>query len=305
MQPDTRTTFTKKRYPIMALAIASTFIAGCGGGGGGSSTPSVPSEALTVNAAENSTSTVNFRGDLSGSVNAFMDPPEVSLSLDEDAGEATITVADVERADVAARYEFTTSANIRYIVAVTVTNTSAEAVVAQATSLTEITSASDLVRDDLRLAEIALELEYLAAQTTYGDKEAAKAANVSSVNAASTNLTTSISTLRQALTNYNAGDITETQLEQTLSAANTNFAALDAAAGDVIDDVLPTINALLVADLPGDINQTYPLEYVPEADRFSRYMRDNFGTLEENGDFSFSADYDFLNSAFTFASNPF
>ncbi|ARM86347.1 hypothetical protein [Marinobacter salarius] len=300
---------TKSPIVTTAVLAASTLLlAACGGGGGSSSDsgnngPTIQNEVVNINAAENTTRTVAITGDIKGDISIVRDSSAITLTVDPETNEATVTISEVERAGVDARYEFTTSSDLRYIITVSAENTSAATTVAQTATLTEATGGGDLVRDDLRLAEVALELEYLASQTTYGDKVAAISNNAGTVNIAASDLSTSITTLAQALADYNAGDITDTQLSQTLNATQANFDTLDAAAGDVIDDVLNTINQLVDINLPANIDQTYALEYVPEADRFSRYMNADFGTLESDGNFSFNGPYDFLNSVFTFANS--
>ena len=296
---------TSQPKTYLLAALASLALTACGGGGGGGDdtpAPTITNEVVSVDAAENSTHRVALEGQTK-TMDVTRSFPAIAFAVDEETNELTITVGEVEQVQGDARVEITTTANIRYIVDVVAENTSAAPIMAEAETLSEISSGAALAADDLRLANVALELEYLASQISFEEKEAARVANTAAVDSAATALMTSIETLEQSLADFRNGDISETQLSQSLDVAKAHMSTLDEASATAVEAVLSTVNALIDVSLPADLEGTYPITYVAEADRYSRYMTTDLGTLSPDGSFSFSADYDFLNSVFAFASS--
>lgn len=289
---------------LPAVIAASVILTACGGGGSGSdsSGPSLSNEVISLEVGENTERTVSLEGNIE-STNITRSSAAITFDATPSESSLTITVSDIVRNHGDARIEIITSTDKRYIVNVVAENTSAAAVLAEAATLSEITSGTALVQDDVRLANVALELKYLASQSTYSEKVAAQNANAATIGFSASNLMQGIETLKLALADYEAGDITETQLSQSLDATKAEFTSLDQAAGELVNDARVTINNLIDTDLPIDIETTYPVEYVAEADRYSRYMNEDFGTLSNDGSYSFNPEYDYLNSVFAFASS--
>lgn len=294
------------RKPVTTLTVSAftaILITGCGGGGGGGSTPSTASKQQTVkvSTSENTIETRQLNGEIdAASITAIsgFDSPNISVSTKENI--LTIEVGVLENSDTE-RFTLETSAGLTYTIVVNAENTSAKVVVDQAETLTEITSPRTLAADDLHLMNIVLELEYLAGRISESEKETTSQAAMTEINRFSTSLENEIVLLKQAMADYMAGDIPETDLKQRLAAASGALSDIGNAGESAIDNVTDTLTAMGIA-LPADLEATNPLAYVEQADRFSRFMNANYGSFDSNGTFTFSNSYDFLNAVFHYAS---
>lgn len=294
------------RKPAITLTVSAftaILLTGCGGGGGGESNSSTASkqETVRVSTSENTVETRQLNGEIDASsitaISGF-DSPNISASTKENI--LTITVGDLANSDTE-RFTLETSAGLIYTIVVDAENTSARAIVDQAETLTEITSPGTLAADDLRLMNIVLELEYLAGSISESEKVTTSQAALTKINNFAASLESEIVLLSQALTNYRAGDIPETDLKHRLSAASASLSDIGNAGESALDNVNETLTAMGIV-LPEDLEATNPLVYVEQADRFSRFMNANYGTFDSNGNFIFSNSYDFLNAVFHYAS---
>ena len=294
------------RKPVTTLAVGAftaILLTGCGGGGGGGSTPSTASKQQTVkvSTSENTIETRQLNGEIdSASITAVsgFDSPNISVSAKENI--LTITIDDLANSDTE-RLTLETSAGLTYTIVVDAENTSARAIVDQAETLNEITSPGTLAADDLRLMNTVLELEYLAGRISESEKVTISQGAATEINSFANSLENEIILLNQALADYMAGDIPETDLKQRLSAASGALSDIGNAGESAIDNVTDTLAAMGIA-LPADLETNNPLAYVEQADRFSRFMNANYGTFDSNGNFTFSNSYDFLNAVFHYAS---
>ncbi|WP_449285784.1 hypothetical protein [Marinobacter sp. PE14] len=292
------------RKPLKTLTVCAftgVLLTGCGGGGGSTSSTAAKQQTVKVSISENTIETRQLNGEIDeASITAIsgFDSPNISVSTKENI--LTITVGDLANSDTE-RFTLKTSASLTYTIVVDAENTSAREIVDQAETLTEITSPGTLAADDLRLMNIVLELEYLSGSISESEKVTTSQAAESDINDFATSLENEIALLNQALTNYESGDIPETDLKQRLSAASGALSDIGNAGESAIDNVTDTLTAMGIA-LPEDLEATNPLAYVEQADRFSRFMNANFGTFDSNGNFTFSNSYDFLNAVFHYAS---
>ena len=300
--------FARRSAVTLTVGVfTAILLAGCGGGGSGgsggtsSSSTDFNQQTVTINTSESTVETRQLNGEIdAASITAVsgFDSPNITPSAAEET--LTITVGDLANSDTE-RFTLKTNAGLTYTIVVNAENTSARAIVEQAETLTEITSPGTLAADDLRLLNIVLELEYLAGSISESEKLATSDAAVTSVNGFANSLENEITLLGLALTDYNAGDIPETDLEQRLSAASGALSDIGNAGESALDNVIDTLTAMGIA-LPADLEATDPLAYVEQADRFSRFMNANYGSFDSNGNFTFSNSYDFLNAVFHYAS---
>jgi exonuclease VII small subunit len=288
---------------LTAFTAAAILLSACGGGGGGSdssSTSASAQQSITINTFENTTETRQFNGDIDPTsitpVSGF-DSPNVSQSTDGNS--LTILVGDLENSTTE-RFTLKTSSGITYTIAVNALNASAQATVQQAETLTEITAPESLVGDDLRLLNTVLEIEFLAGKISESEKASISSAAAEAINGFSGPLENEIALLDQTLTNYKAGDVTETDLEQRLAAAAATLSNIGNAGEDALGNVTDTLAAMGIT-LPADLEATNPLVYVESAERFSRYMNSDFGSFDANENFTFSSSYDFFNAVFPYA----
>ena len=281
---------------LTVSAMAALLLTACGGGGGGSdsSDPNLKNETLRITADENTVETFQLNGSIkAGSLTTVIDNPQVTASLSGDT--ISINIGELTN-DADARYTVQTSANTRYTIDVDGLNTSATALVQQATTLAELSSAQALIADDVRLMNVMLEVEYLAGQISSTEKDAIKV----QVATSTSSLDNEISLTSQALNDYQNGDITDADLQLQVDATTAAVAEAGQAGEQALDNVTDTLTAIGIT-LPDDLEGSYPLEYVAGFDRYSRFMHPDFGTDDGNGGFSFSASYDFFNTVFSFA----
>jgi len=195
----------------LTVSIAAAILTACGGGGGsesGSPAPTINRSTVNITTAENSVEVRQLDGTIDADTLAPVegyDSPAVTTVINDDT--ITVTVADLSN-DAEERFTVTTSANTRYTVVISAANTSAQASVQQAATLTEISSAQALVSDDLRLMNAVLEIEYLAKGISDSEKITTKTAAANNIALSSSELDNQIALLDQALTDYQNGDIT-------------------------------------------------------------------------------------------------
>jgi hypothetical protein len=286
----------------MGLFVIGTLTA-CGGGGGGSESSAAPvqtQQSVIIETQENTVETRQLNGIIDPeSVNPVpgFDSPQITTAISDDT--VSITVGDLAN-DSSERFTLVTNAGTEYTIVINALNASAEALVQQAETLTEITSPQTLASDDLRLLNTVLEIEYLAGSISESEKINTSNAAITALNNFANTLETEISLLTLAISDYKAGDIAESDLEQRLSAAAAALSDIGSAGETALDNVATTLNEMGIP-LPADLEATNPLTYVEQADRYSRFMNADYGTFDGEGHFSFSGSYDFLNTVFHYA----
>ncbi|OLF81884.1 hypothetical protein AWH63_10090 [Marinobacter sp. C18] len=289
---------------VAVSILASIVLTACGGGGGGggssSPEPSVNRQTVSVDTAENSIEVRQLDGEINPDsltlVEGF-DNPSITTSISGD--ELTIVVGDLSNPGTE-RFTVTTDKDTRYTINISAANTSAQSTVQQAETLTEIPSPQTLAGDDLRLLSAVLEIEYLAGDIGESEKTSISTTASNNIESSSTALGNEITLLEQALADYQNSDITETDLAQRLSAATSTLSDLGAAGEAALDNVTNTLTAMGIT-LPSDLQGTTPLQYIEQADRYSRFMVSDYGSFDGNGNFSFDPSYDFFNAVFTYA----
>ncbi|WP_150913884.1 hypothetical protein [Marinobacter halotolerans] len=287
----------------MGLIVLGTMTA-CGGGGSGSESSPAPVEnqqSLIIETQENTVETRQLNGVVEPeSVNPVpgFDSPQITTDISDDT--VSITVGDLSN-NSSERFTLVTEAGTEYTIVINALNASAEALVQQAETLTEITSPQTLASDDLRLLNTVLEIEYLAGRISESEKTSTSTAAINALNNFANTLENEIALLTLALSNYKAGDTPESDLDQRLSAAAAALSDVGGAGEAALDNVSNTLNEMGMP-LPADLEATNPLAYVQQADRYSRFMNADYGTFDAEGNFSFSSSYDFFNAVFHYAS---
>lgn len=296
-----------KQHPAATLGVsifAAITLSACGGGGGSSEspdktpkTPSLTEKPLSLSAGENQTITRELDGTVdTASINAIIDNPAVEIEANGKT--LSIIVGELEN-DGNARFTIQTSADSKYTVNVAATNTSAEPLIERANMLTDAAAPNLMLADELRLQKILAELEYLAQERTESDKRASISEAQTVAEATTATAAPQIESLELAVNNYDKGQITETDLEQALQSAQGIVQAYGEAGEQILADHAATL-ADLGLTFPANLNDTYPLEYVAELDRYTRFTHEDFGQLQGES-FTFNASYDFLNTVFTYA----
>lgn len=296
----TRPGFVKLTMGLLAIGT----LAACGGGGSGNeskATPAQNQQSVIIETQENTVETRQLNGavDLE-SVNPVpgFDSPQITTDISDDT--ISITVGDLSN-NTSERFTLATDSGTEYTIVINALNASADALVQQAETLTEITSPQTLASDDLRLLNIVLEIEYLAGSISESEKTSTSNAAIAALNNFANTLENEISLLTLALSDYKAGDIPESDLDQRLSAAVAALSDVGSAGEAALDNVSNTLSEMGVP-LPANLEATYPLAYVEQADRYSRFMNSDYGSFDANGSFSFSSSYDFFNAVFHYAS---
>lgn len=297
---------TTKPVRLAALICAVALTSACGGSGGGSgggddSPASVNQRTLTISATENSVETrqldAGIDADSITPVSGF-DVPAITTDTDQDT--LIITIGDLANEE-SERLTLKTDAGTQYTIVVDAENLSAATVVSEAKTLTEISSAEALADEDLRLLNTVLEIEYLAGRISESEKASTSQTAATALNSYSSALSNELTLLSQALTDYKAGDVTETDLRQQLGATSGVLTDVGNAGETALENITDTLYAMGIT-LPSDLQGTSPLEYVAEADRFSRFMDSDYGSFDGSGNFSFNNSYDFFNVVFHYAS---
>lgn len=288
------------------IAVTLTACGGGGGGGGGSSssggnTGGLTAKPLSLSGTESSTITETLDGTIDTSSLSFViDNPAINVSASGNT--LTIDIDELQNEGIA-RFTVETSANSRYTVNVQAENTSAVALVRQAELLTAENAGITLLADDVRLQNVLLELEYLGNEITETQKSSIQSSTTSTLNAGTPAIDQETDTLASVLANYESGDVAESDLENALQAASN---VITTGWGDIgeqlLADRLATLSAMGI-NLPGTLEDSYPLTFEAGFDRYTRWIDPEFGT--DNGDtftyISNANDYDFFNTVFTFA----
>lgn len=298
-------------YPLIIVTATFTLAACGGGGGGGGGQPPTPpgpetaNQVLTVTSAENQTETRQVPGEVS-QVEQLRGSDAVTLTsqanTEDDRSTVTLTIAELEN-DEDARFKVTSEQDgliTETIINLSATNTSAAPLLAQAQSLQSLPDAEAVLADDLRLANIVLELEYLANLISAGEQAQMRSDIDDTLASLTVNLQNQIATVTNLLNAYNAGDATETALRDRLTLVNQEVAALGEAGETILDALSDTLARLNIV-LPENLNGTHPIVFNDALNRYTRFGDEAFGEVVADDEFTFNEDFDFLNAAFTFA----
>lgn len=285
-----------------ALALATTFaLTACGGGGGGSGddTPTKPtppaSEQLSIESAENKVVSRTLQGE-PVSTERIRGTEAITAEASRSNGKTTLKVAVSElQNDGNARFKVTTKdggTTIEYIVSVTAENTSAKGVVEQAERLTSVSPENLTLQDEKRLAQIALEIDYLTGVLDAGLKNEVNADIQKTIANTGATLGGSQSLLSEALTGYQNGSVTESVLTNSLENMNSKIQATATVGTTLLETVRPTLLGLGV-DLPESLKFTYD----ENLGRYSRFTTPDLGAYDDNKEWEFHSEYDWLNAA--------
>src|SRR5690554_4201756 len=290
------------RKATLAAAISLTLTA-CGGGGGGGGNDTTPPKAdapkpvtetktLSIATAENEQVTQALRG-TPVSTTRIRGTEAITADTTED-GTLNISVAELQN-EGDARFKVTTkdgNTTIEYIVSVSAENTSARASLEQAEQITQVSAESLALTDEQRLAQIALEIEYLTGAVDATLKDMANADIEQTITEAGASLTESQSQLAQAIKDYQNGTATEAELAEHLVQMDTDIQAINETGTTVLAAVETTLVALGV-DLP----ETLTFTYDETLGRYTRFTSPDLGAYNDNGEWVFNAEYDWLNAA--------
>ncbi|OJT00006.1 hypothetical protein [Marinobacter nauticus] len=298
---------TKTRTLLAAIACLSlTACGGGGGGGGGTPEPETRNNVVTLTSAEGMTVNQSLEGSVT-EVKQVRGSNQVTVTFDDtpnDSGNSDVTfsIGQLEN-DEASRFEITTVSNgqtIRNIINLNATNTSATPTLAEIRGLQALSGPEAVLADDLRLANVALELEYLANLIDADQQQAMRDTINNTLSELTTDLTGDIAQITDALRGYERGEVTETSLRNLLNDTNTRVLGLGHAGEAILDSFSSTLSRLDV-DFPDNLNDTFPLIFDDNLNRYTRFGNDAFGQTNEDGTFTFDGNLDFLNAVFTFA----
>lgn len=260
-------------------------------------TPSISKAPLAVSLSEDQTITRELDGIIDAdSIRTIIDNPAVDVAAEGKT--LSIVIGEVEN-DGIARFVVRTGADTEYTVNVDIDNASADPLVEQASTLTSDAADRLILEDELRLQEVLAELEYMAKELTEKEKLSGISNAESVASGIGESVKTKVEALTQALEGYKKGEITETSLDQALQAAQSIVTAYGEAGEQILDGHTATLAALGLA-IPQDLNEVYPLKYVPEIGRYTRFTHQDFGEMQGDS-FAFNADHDFLNTVLTYA----
>lgn len=294
---------------VIAIGTLSATIAACGGGGGDDGNPNGSNgqqpadptrrtETVNVVVPEGTSLSQPVEGTIETSRRILGDET-VSFVV----GQAAVTFAAGELQNEAlARFEVVTKTDnqtITYYFSVTGENTSAKPVITAAQSLTALPIAN-VLQDDQRLTEIALEVQYLANEISSAEKARALAEMVTAFDDVSALTADDLGALNTALSDYQQGSIDETELANVLAVAEAAVADIGAAGEGALDTYQMTLEGLGVS-LPENLAADLPLIFDDRLNRYTRFTNANLGSYNANGQWQFNASYEFLNSALTFA----
>lgn len=298
-------TSTHPRSPVTAikssaiLATAMT-IAACGGGGGNDADRS---QVYSLTGAENQTVEQTVKGTVS-SVKQVRGSGQVTVKTQGANGNSrvTLTIGELENEEQA-RFQIITesgSERIKNIINLAATNTSAAPVLAQARELASLTGPETILADDLTLANVALEVEYLAGLITASEQDQTRQAINEGLADLTSDLESQISTVTALIQAYGEGTTTETDLRTNVAQVTDSIASIGPAGETILDQFSTTLEQLTVV-LPEQLNDTYPLVFNDSLDRFTRFGAEGLGEMNDDGTFTFRSDLDYLNSVFAFA----
>lgn len=285
--------------PWLAL-LCSSLLVGCISSAGGDdesgSGDSDGTETVSAVSGEGSTISQAFEFEIEA-VEGIRTDPSVSVAIN--GSSVDLTVGDLEN-DVTVRYRVKGVDGTERIFAIELTNTSALPLVEEARSLADAT-ADLVVADDLQLAEIVLDLEYLAGLTTPEEVSIAISDFESEVASASGLFESQVQLVSNAISGYQEGDVPERELRLAVSDAQVALGPLNTAGSNLLLEVRDSLTDLGVS-LPSNPGALTPIEFVEEGDRYSRFMTDAYGAFGVDGSFSFHDSADFLNAVFNYAS---
>lgn len=282
------------------VVFTASILSGCGGGGGSDNSTTPPkteapkpiSETLSITTSENQQVTQALRG-TPVSTTRIRGTEAITADTTED-GTLNISVAELQN-EGDARFKVTTkdgNTTIEYIVSVSAENTSARASLEQAEQITQVSAESLALTDEQRLAQIALEIEYLTGAVDATLKDMANTEIEQTITEAGASLTESQSQLAQAIKDYQNGTATEAELAEHLVQMDTDIQAINETGTTVLAAVETTLVALGV-DLP----ETLTFTYDEALGRYTRFTSPDLGAYNDNGEWVFNAEYDWLNAA--------
>lgn len=302
----------------LVVSVAALTLTACGGGGGGGGgdgsnnggNPQLPasqvqSQVFDVSSAENQTETRQVPGEVT-KVEQLRGSNAVTLTsqagTDGTTSTVTLSVAELEN-DEDARFKVTSTDGEQVtetIINLSATNTSAAPLLAEAQSLQSLPDAEAVLADDLRLANIVLELEYLANLISASEQAQMRSDIDNTLADLTLDLQNQIATVTSLLNDYNAGDATETALRDRLTLVNQEIDALGEAGETILDAFSDTLARLNIT-FPENLNGTHPIVFNDDLNRYTRFGADAFGEVLSEDTFTFNEDFDFLNAAFPFA----
>lgn len=303
---------TKFRTAIAVITVLALAACGGGGGGGGGSDSGggnspeqgVPGNVVNLSSAEGMTVNQTLSGQVTD-VRQVQGSDQVTVTFNEASGNttATFTIGQLENEENS-RFEIFTDNNgtrTRNIINLSATNTSAVPLLAEARGLEALSAPQALLADDLRLANVALELEYLANLINATEQQAMRDTIDSSLANLNNQLAADLTAIANQLRGYESGDVTETALRNQLDQASARILSLSGDTGESILDTFTAILTRLDVVLPDDLNATHPLVFDDNLNRFTRFGAAAFGQPNGDGTFTFDGNLDFLNAVFTFA----
>lgn len=297
---------TNKQHRAATLGVSiltALTLTACGGGGGGSSSPEKPKapaitdKPLSLTVGESQTVSRELDGNIdTASLTTIIENP--AIEVDANGKTLSITIGELQN-DGNARFTVQTSANSKYTVSINATNTSAAALLDQANTLTDSAAPNLMLADELRLQSILAELEYLAKEVSETQKAQSVDQALATATAVAQTTQPQIDALTQAVADYGNSQITEANLEQQLLMTQSVVQAYGNAGEQILSAHASTLTTMGLA-LPANLEDTYPLTYDADLERYTRFTHADFGTL--NGDsFDFNATYDFFNTVFPYA----
>ncbi|MGP9834058.1 hypothetical protein [Marinobacter sp. NSM] len=300
---------SKIKANTILAAIATLSLTACGGGGGGDGgtpEPDMRNNVVTLSSAEGMTVNQSLEGSVTD-VKQVRGSNQVTVTFDDTANtsgnsDVTFSIGQLEN-DENSRFEITTVSNgqtIRNIITLNATNTSAAPTLAEIRGLQALSGPEAVLADDLRLANVVLELEYLANLIDANEQQAMRDTINTTLAELTTDLAGDIAQITEALRGYERGEVTETSLRNLLNTINGRVLGLGSAGEAILDSFSSILNRLDVV-FPENLNETYPLVFDNNLNRYTRFGANAFGQANEDGTFTFDGNLDFLNAVFTFA----
>lgn len=292
---------TKTPKTLVAVIAAATLTA-CGGGG--DKGPSPTFKTLSVETAEGQQKVVTLSG-LPQSVERIRGTQAITLDTKADDGGKTlmtVTTGELEN-EGEARFKVITKNGEKQIittVSVDAENTSAKKPLSRVQTIQGLSSAHSVLADDITLANVILELEYLAGKLDSNEVDDLRDTIDQGLNQVSAELSKEISRLPTLATKYKSGEITESEVSATIQNIEAHIADIGPAGEIILSTFTGTLGRLGI-NLPTNLNDAYPLTYNETLKRYTRFASDDLGTLNPDGTFTFHPDNDFLNSVFAFA----
>ena len=298
---------------MAGIPLLFTVIAGCssiedpdedGDNGGG-----VISRTLN----ESTTTNIDVGGEVSD-VTEILGLDAVTINSSGTAIE--VRISDLQVADATARYELTIetaaednqseggeedqeTSQRSVILDLEVINTSAEPIVAEAQALLRAEDGVSPTVDDVRLIEIFIDLNYFTGTINFGERTNQIEEMQTSLQELETALSEEFPTLRTEFDSFQSGETTELDLSSAIDRVDTAVNNLNNAATAELASRSSVARGLGL-DFPININGDLPLVYVDELERYTRYADADLGDFNQENDFIFNAENDFLNAVFTF-----